>query len=151
LDLENLVSTDGFIDTLRFYSPLVTMVGFLIALPTTIATYFEAYQMRKEATSARDGTLHSKDCLEFVTGDGRRINLIPLETLHSLPRIGDVVLLPGHGIDSEREFLPGAYRVESVEHIYTPVDHKGARHHEARLTKAVAQVTSLHGLEDLAA
>jgi len=34
--------------------------------------------------------------------------------------------------------------VESIEHIYTSADHAGARPCEARLTKAVAHVTSLN-------
>jgi len=34
--------------------------------------------------------------------------------------------------------------VETVEHIYTRVEEKGARPQEARLTKAVVQVTSLN-------
>jgi hypothetical protein len=66
---------------------------------------------------------------------------VPLETLHSLPQAGDVILLPGNGSD---EFLAGAYLVEKVEHLYTRSEYKGSRPHEARLTKAVAQVTSLN-------
>jgi hypothetical protein len=42
------------------------------------------------------------------------------------------------------EFLPGAYLVETVEHFYARVELKGSRPQEARLTKAVAQVTSLN-------
>jgi hypothetical protein len=34
--------------------------------------------------------------------------------------------------------------VGTVEHIYTHVETKGSRPQEARLTKAVAQVTSLN-------
>jgi hypothetical protein len=79
-----------------------------------------------------------------VAGDGNCINLVPLETLHSLPKPGDVVLLPGHGAGEESEFLPGAYRVETIEHIYTRVDLKKSRPREARLTKAVATVKSLN-------
>jgi hypothetical protein len=55
-----------------------------------------------------------------------------------------VVLLPGHGLDAGGEFLPGAYLVETVEHIYSLVESKGSRPLEARLTKTVAQVTSLN-------
>jgi hypothetical protein len=40
--------------------------------------------------------------------------------------------------------VTGAFLVESVEHIYTHVVRKGARPREARLTKAVAKVTSLN-------
>ena len=59
-------------------------------------------------------------------------------------KVGDVVLLPGHGYCGDGEFLPGAYLVETIEHFYTRVEYKGSRPQEARLTKAVAQVTSLN-------
>jgi hypothetical protein len=88
--------------------------------------------------------LHSKNCLEFVVADGSCINLIPLETLHSLPKPGDVVLLPGDGVGGDSRFVPGAYRIERIEHIYTPAEVKGKQPREARLTKAVALVSSLH-------
>jgi hypothetical protein len=55
-----------------------------------------------------------------------------------------VILLPGEGFGVDKIYLPGAYLVESVEHYYTRVDKKGARPLEARLTKAVAKVTSLN-------
>src|SRR5208282_6755450 len=107
-------------------------------------TYFESLRARQEARRALEGTLNSANCLEFVTGDGTCINLVPLETLHSLPREGDVLMLPGDGLREGAKFLPGAYLVESIEHIYTAADYKGARPCEARLTKAVAHVTSLN-------
>ena len=123
---------------------LATIAWFLIAMPTAMAAYYQSWKARQEARAAREGTLHSANCLEFVAGDGNCINLVPLETLHSLPKPGDVVLLPGHGAGEESEFLPGAYRVETIEHIYTRVDLKKSRPREARLTKAVATVKSLN-------
>jgi len=99
---------------------------------------------RRGRRRAREGALHSLNCLEFVAGDGTCINLVPLETLHSLPRAGDVILLPGEGTGVDGNFLTGAYLVESVEHIYTRAEYEGCRPQEARLTKAVAQVTSLN-------
>ena len=125
-------------------SRYTSIIGFTVALPLTLATYYESYKARREARQARDGTLHSLNCLEFVSGDGTCINLVPLETLHTLPKPGDVVLLPGHGVGDGVEFLPGAYLVETVEHFYTRVEIKGSRPLEARLTKTVAQVTSLN-------
>jgi len=115
----------------------------LVILPTVGATYYQAWKARQEAKDARDGVLHAKNCLEFVIDDGTCINLIPLETLHSLPKPGDVVLLPGDGIGNG-PFAPGAYRVERIEHIYTPAELKKPQPREARLTKAVALVSSLH-------
>lgn len=123
---------------------LATLAWFAIGLPTMIGAYYQSWKARQEARAVREGTLHSKNCLEFVSGDGSCINLIPLETLHSMPRAGDVVMLPGHGVGGHGEFLPSAYLVETVEHIYTWIETKGGRPHEARLTKAVALVTSLN-------
>jgi hypothetical protein len=121
-----------------------TLAWFLIGLPTMIAAYYQSWKGRQEAKAAREGKLHSMNCLEFVTGDGSCVNLVPLETLHSLPKPGDIVLLPGRGINHAGEFIPGAYLVAGVEHIYTHVEYKGSRPQEARLAKAVAKVTSLN-------
>ncbi|MGA2909193.1 MAG: hypothetical protein ABSE36_15940 [Terracidiphilus sp.] len=121
-----------------------SVIGFLIALPFMIGAYYESFRARRELRRASEGTLHSANCLEFIAGDGTCINLVPLETLHSLPREGDVLLLPGDGVGAASVFLPGAYLVESIEHIYTPAEGKGMRPNEARLTKAVARVTSLN-------
>jgi hypothetical protein len=123
---------------------LATIVWCLIGMPTMFAAYYQSWKTRQEARAAREGTLESRNCLEFVSGDGICINLVPLEALHSLPKPGDVVLLPGHGVGGNEEFIPGAYRVETIEHIYTRANHKGSRQQEARLTKAVAQVSSLN-------
>jgi hypothetical protein len=127
-----------------FFSPYVSVIGFMIGLPTVVGAYYELLKMRHEARREREGTLHSRDCLEFVSGDGTCIDLVPLETLHSLPRAGDAILLPGHGTGVDGEFLTGAYLVEKVEHFYMRAAYKGCRPLEARLTKAVAQVTSLN-------
>jgi hypothetical protein len=127
-----------------FWSPYVSVIGFVVGLPAVVGTYYESLRARQEARRARDGTLHAQDCLEFVAGDGACINLVPLETLTTLPRTGDVILLPGDGTGVDGEFLMGAYLVEKVEHIYTRAHYKGCRPQEARLTKAVAQVTSLN-------
>jgi hypothetical protein len=121
-----------------------SVVGFMIGLPIVGGTYFESIRARKEARRALEGTLRSANCLEFIAGDGTCINLVPLETLHSLPREGDVLMLPGNGVGDGAVFLPGAYLVEAIEHIYTRSERKGARPQEARLTKAVARVTSLN-------
>jgi hypothetical protein len=123
---------------------LTTAVWVLIGLPTVIAAYYQSWKARQEARLARESPLMSANCLEFVAGDGACINLVPLETLHSLPRAGDVVLLPGHGVGAGGEFVPAAYLVKAIEYIYTGADHKGSRPQEARLTKAVATVASLN-------
>ncbi len=125
-------------------SPYADIITFVVGLPAVLGTYYQALKTRQEARREREGRLHSQDCLEFVAGDGDCINLVPLETLHSLPRAGDVILLPSKGYDAQAAYLPGAYLVESVEHYYSPMEYKGCRPLEARLTKAVAKVTSLN-------
>jgi len=125
------------------FSPYTSLFSFLIGLPTMIAAYYQSWKARQEARLAREGALHSMNCLEFVVDDGTCINLVPLETLHSLPKPGDVVLLPGDGSDGGDDIAPGAYRIERIEHIYTRPDGKMKRPREARLTKAVAQVCAL--------
>jgi hypothetical protein len=109
------------------------------------AAYYQSWKARQEARVARESALYSMDCLEFVVEDGTCINLVPLETLHSLPKPGDIVLLPGSGLLEEEEdsLAPGAYRIERIEHIYTRPNEKSKRPREARLTKAVAQVCAL--------
>jgi len=125
-------------------SPYASLLSFFIGVPTLIAAYYQSWKARQEARREREGRLHSQDCLEFVTLGLDCINLVPLETLHSLPRTGDVILLPGSGMGEPERFLPGAYLVESVEHFFTLSEYKGCRPQEARLTKAVAKVTSLN-------
>ena len=132
------------IDVVGRIAPFADLITFFVGLPAVLATYYQAFKTRQEARREREGRLHSQDCLEFVALDGDCINLVPLETLHSLPRAGDVILLPGTGFGKPEHFLPGAYLVESVEHFFTQTDHKGCRPQEARLTKAVAKVTSLN-------
>ena len=116
----------------------------MIGLPFMAGAYYESWKVRQEARREREGRLHSRNCLEFVAGDGTCINLVPLETLHSLPREGDVLLLPGDSLRDGGTIVPGAYLVKSIEHIYTPAEYRGARPREARLTKSVAHVTSLN-------
>ena len=131
----------GLVDRISPYADVIT---FVVGLPAVIGAYYQSLKARQEARREREGRLHSANCLEFISGDGTCINLVPLETLHSLPKRGDVILLPGHGIGSKEEFLPGAYLVESVEHIYATVEYQGSRPQEARLSKAVAHVTTLN-------
>src|SRR5579863_9269183 len=68
--------------TLSFYA---NIAGFVLGLPTLLATYYESFKARREAKQARKEALHSLHCLEFVSANGACINLVPLETLHSCP------------------------------------------------------------------
>jgi hypothetical protein len=139
------------IEMVERISPYADIITFVVGLPTILGAYYQSFKARQEARRERESRVHSQDCLEFVEGDGECINLVPLDTLHSLPRAGDVIMLPGKGIGNGEVYLPGAYLVESVEHFYTPMEYKGCRPLEARLTKAVAKVTSLNPVMPLMA
>jgi hypothetical protein len=125
------------------FSPYTSVFSFIVGMPTLIGAYYQAWKARQEARLAREGAMQSANCLEFVTEDGTCVNLVPLETLHSLPKPGDIVLLPGDGTFDNDALAPGAYRIDRIEHIYTQPEKKAKRQREARLTKAVAKVTSL--------
>jgi hypothetical protein len=125
-------------------TPYTSLFSFIIGLPAMLAAWYQSWKARQEARIAGEGALHSLNCLEFVDEDGTCLNLVPLATLHSLPKPGDVVLLPGDGVFDDNKLAPGAYRIERVEHIYTRYDQKAKRPREARLTKAVAQVCLLN-------
>lgn len=126
------------------FSPYTSVFSFVVGMPTLIAAYYQSWKARQEARLAREGALHSMNCLEFVVDDGTCINLVPLETLHSLPKPGDIVLLPGDGTGKGADLHPSAYKIERIEHIYSRPDFRTKRPREARLTKAVAQVKSLY-------
>jgi hypothetical protein len=121
-------------------TPYTSLIAFVLGVPTAIATYYQAWKTRQEATQARAGLIFSKNCLEFVLDDGTPVNVVPLETLHSLPKPGDIVLLPGTGTGVS---AMGAFRVDRVEHIFTRLEGKGFDVKEARLVKAVAHVQGL--------
>ncbi len=123
---------------IRAISTFTSLLGFLLGFPTAIATYYQAWKTRQEAALARAGLIYSKNCLEFVLDDGTTVNLVSLETLHTLPRPGEIVLLPG----SDEEGM-SAYRVSRIEHIYSRLETKEHDPKQARLIKAVAHVCGL--------
>jgi hypothetical protein len=134
---------------LDHFGSLASILGLLIGLPAILAALYQAQKARQEAKQVREGSMHSRDCLEFIVGDGTTINVVPLETLNWLPRAGDIILLPGDGVGEAKRFIPGAYLVESLEHFYAPATHKRRRHQEARLTKVVCAVTTLNPTFDI--
>ena len=129
---------------LDHFGSVASILGLLIGLPAVLAAFYQAHKARQEARQVREGSMHSRDCLEFIVGDGTTVNVVPLETLNWLPRAGDIILLPGDGVGEGTNFLPGAYLVESLEHFYAPATHKRRRPQEARLTKVVCAVTTLN-------
>jgi hypothetical protein len=129
---------------LDHFGSIASILGLLIGIPAIVAAFYQAHKARQEARQVREGSMHSRDCLEFIVGDGTTVNVVPLETLNWLPREGDLILLPGEGVESTSEMVPGAYLVDSIEHYYAPASHKRRRPQEARLTKVVCTVTTLN-------
>jgi len=122
-----------------------SVVGFMIGLPMMAGAYYESWRVRQEARRERQEAAQPQ-----LSGVRHR-----RRNLHQPGASGNSALAAargrradaaGDGVREGGKFLPGAYLVESVEHIYTPVEYKGARPCEARLTKAVAHVTSLNPL-----
>ena len=127
----------------RDISPYTSLFAFIVGLPTLVGTYYQTWKTRQESKAARQGLVYSENCLEFVLDDGTTINLVPLETLHTLPKLGDVVLLPGTADLNEGDPKHGAYKVSRVEFIYSRVENRFAQSGQARLAKAVAHVGAL--------
>ncbi len=117
-------------------SPYTSIFSFLVGLPTLIGTYYQSWKTRQEAKQAREGLSYSENCLEFNLEDGTTINLVPLDTLHTLPDLGDIVLLPGNASPTQH----AAYRISRIEHIYVRVENRHAHYGQARLAKTVAHV-----------
>jgi hypothetical protein len=115
------------------------IISFGVGLPAILATYYQAYRARKEAQAALQPPILSENCVEFVLPDGTWINLVPLQSFHTLPAPGAVVLLPG----DESGDGGGVYKVESLEYIYATERVDAQQPRQARLTKAVAQVIPL--------
>ncbi len=129
-------------------SPYTSFFSFMLGIPTLIGTYYQAWRTRQEARAARQSAIFSKNCLEFVTAAGVTINLIALETLHTLPKPDDIVFLPGESFVGGSEATGGAYRIQRIEHIYASFDEATSRRHhlrpgQARLAKVVAHVTNI--------
>jgi hypothetical protein len=126
-------------------TPYTSFFGFLVGLPTLAATYYQSYRNRRENQEARRRLIYAGNCLEFVHRDGASINVVPLGTLHSLPRCGDIVFLPGDDGAGPDDAQHGAYSVSRVEHIYTRAEDARIFKHQARLIKAIAYVEVISG------
>jgi hypothetical protein len=124
-------------------TPYASFFGFVVGLPTLVGTYYQSWKTRQESKEAREGLVYSENCLEFVLEDGTTINLVPLETLHTLPKPGDVVLLPGTPSSLVADPKHAAYRVNHIEFIYSRVENRHAQPGQARLAKAVAHLDNL--------
>jgi hypothetical protein len=114
-----------------------SVISFTVGLPTIIATYYQAYRARQEVRAVRNPPILSENCIEFILSDGSWINLVPLQSLHSVPLPGSIVLLPGDGVSEGA----GVYRIDSLEYIYAREEDNPQQPRQAKLTKAVAHVS----------
>ena len=127
-------------------SPYTSLISFTIGLPTAVATYYQAWKARQENRQLREGIAFSGYCLEFVREDGSSVNIASLDSLHSLPTVGEIVLLPGFeyvGCAPQH----GAYRVRNMEHIYGLVNSRSAIPGQVQLVKIVANVEPVNSHE----
>jgi hypothetical protein len=123
------------------FSNTLSVISFSVGLPTILATYYQAYRARQEVRAVRNPPILSENCIEFILSDGSWINLVPLQSLHSVPLPGSIVLLPGDGVSEGA----GVYRIESLEYIYAREEDDPQQPRQAKLTKAVAHVSNVLG------
>ena len=123
-------------------SPYTSLISFTLGFPTAMATYYQAWKARQESRDLREGLALTSFCLEFVDWDGATVNVATLDSLHSLPAVGEVVLLPG--IERKGGMpLYQAFRIGEIEHLYAPTDTRSALQGQAHLVKIVAKVATL--------
>jgi hypothetical protein len=99
-------------DPLSFVADIISIVG----IPTLAVSTWTLY---REAKKARELRTVSEGCLEFYNVENRcGVNLVPLEKVTGIPRVGDRVFLPGETHDSKRYGM-GYYEVLKVEFGYS--------------------------------
>jgi hypothetical protein len=106
-------------------------------ITASVISYYQAYRARQEVRAVRNPPILSENCIEFILSDGSWINLVPLQSLHSVPLPGSIVLLPGDGVSEGA----GVYRIDSLEYIYAREEDDPQQPRQAKLTKAVAHVS----------
>ena len=104
-------------DPISFVADIVAIVGIPVLIYSTKSLY-------KDLKKTREPQSVSHGCLEFARADNKNgINLVPLSEVTAIPRVGDVVLLPGE-YDDLKNYGGGVYKVESVVFSYLPADPK---------------------------
>lgn len=99
-------------DPISFIADVIAILGIPTLVVSTIALY-------REAKKAREPQTVSFGCLEFYDVEMRcGVNLVPLEKITTIPRVGDRVYLPGETHDS-KVYGRGYYEVLRVEFCYT--------------------------------
>ena len=96
---------------LNLIADIVTIIGVPVLVVSVCKLYREHQKERAERGTIRGV---SEDCLEFYDRQEKvAINLIPLETIRILPRVGDFVFLPGETRDGVN-VSAAEYEVEKV-------------------------------------
>lgn len=125
-------------DPISFIADIVTLVG----VPTLA---YSTRSLYKQAKKSREPQSVSHGCLEFAYADMKcGINLVPLEAVTAIPRVGDRVLLPGETRDF-KNLGGGYYEVVSVEFIYLEAPDEVDQPCPALPSKIVVKVRSLNG------
>jgi len=123
-------------DPISFIADVVT----LVCIPTISVSTWKLY---KQVKKAREPQSVSHGCLEFADEDDRvGINLIPLEAVTAIPRVGDRVLLPGETHEF-KNFGGGLYEVLSVEFTYLEAPDEVDQPCPALPSKIIVHVRSL--------
>jgi len=88
----------------------------ILGIPTLTVSTIQLY---REIKKARTPQSVSHGCLEFIGEDGKcGVNLVPMENIMAIPRVGDEVYLPGETHDS-KAYDQGYYEVLKVLFIYS--------------------------------
>jgi hypothetical protein len=123
----------NWLDRFSLVADLFTVLG----IPSLFYLYHQLWKQYRESHEER---IVSESCLEFLA-PGRAINLVPLETLSVLPRVGEIVDLPAEaGAESEI----GSYRVERIDHVFVrPPIGQMTQPVQAVLGKVIARLSRL--------
>ncbi len=118
----------------------LSLVADIVALVGIPSCWIQNRQLLKQYQEAHKTKIVSENCLEFLA-PGRAVNLVPLDNLVTLPRVGETVYLPAEpGAESER----GLYRIESLDHFFVrPTEGEMTQPVQAVLGKVVARVTRI--------
>jgi hypothetical protein len=123
-------------DPISFFADVITLVG----IPTLA---YSTWSLYKQAKKAREPQTVSHGCLEFAYADIKcGINLVPLETVTAIPRIGDHVYLPGE-TRNFKNLGGGYYEVISVDFTYLEAPDEVDQPCPALPSKIIVKVRSL--------
>ena len=109
-------------DPISFVADAITIVSLFTLIYSTRQLIREARKERVEAMKALEEAQRkrgvSEDCVSFYDVDKKnKIDLVPLEQIAAIPRVGDHVHLPGEIVGPENKD-GGKYEVVGVDFHY---------------------------------